>query len=504
MRPSKLAFSILIASLFGFGSAANAQSLYDIYKETQQNKYQAKRISSLQDLLRYQDQSQYKKKKEIEAVAAQARLESLEMYAFNIAIKAAISNRIAEINSTVAKNERYLDAIYNFQPLMIGNRVVPPVITEARGLYNQNSNLQIRLSGVVYDINEQARFSSVAPNWREYLTFPSAADAYDEVVFGTIGFEPKTTEEKRIWVKASQKGWEQGITQANNILLAAMDNLNRDYTGMVRFHQFVKQGKVSMPIIRNYDLYDTNLGQRLLLDEQLLQIEAVPEFITRPAPTAYDPVSNTITYTPDDVRPDTAVPVSQMRPVEIKNAQDAINTNNGAWERSVAISLAQKEQSTIQKDWDTQLETTPAFSLPINQQPEISVNARIEHDTTIDATKKPKVQGVQQDDIAYSKTQEMASMQVKTSAASAIPVQNSGGYEEGLNPNASLIAYVEKSQQEQKQDEATGRKSTPRVVRTETKPTPGSVKNTNPIVHDLSSELNNSKSNYPIPQKKGE
>lgn len=37
-----------------------------------------------------------------------------------------------------------------------------------------------------------------------------------------------------------------------------------------------------MPIIKNYELYDSNMGERLVLDEQLLQIEVLPQFTNQP------------------------------------------------------------------------------------------------------------------------------------------------------------------------------------------------------------------------------
>lgn len=236
-------------------------------------------INSPAELLQFQERMARASDKDKESlIAGDIKMKAMYDYAKAVAIRAAMTSRINSIQSVVETHGRELDAIYNFEPLMIQKRVVPPVITEARDLYNQSSSLQIRLSKALFNIERQAYFSSTAPNWREYLKFNSEGSAYGK--FGYVGgdMQPKTKMESEIWADATQKGWELGSRQANVILEQAMAKLNRDYTGMIRFHTMVLEGKLTMPSVSNYNLYDSNNGSRLIVGEELLEIDVLPTF----------------------------------------------------------------------------------------------------------------------------------------------------------------------------------------------------------------------------------
>lgn len=278
MRLNKL-FLSLFAGLF-LSYTAHAQSLTSLANQTYEMNSETAKINSLYELLQYQQNAKTNSKKMLSAIEQQARETAMKEYAYSLAIKTAITSQLGKAHDEVKANSRNLDAIYNFEQLMIQGKVVPPVITEARNLYNQNTPHQIRLSGAVYDIYAQARFSSTAPNWRDYLVFPNERDAYELIAFGATGFEPKNDRERKIWVTATKQGWDAGVAQANDMVITAMDRLNRDYIGMTRFHTFVAQGRISMPVISSYNLYDSNLGERLVLDERLLQIQTLPTFKT--------------------------------------------------------------------------------------------------------------------------------------------------------------------------------------------------------------------------------
>ena len=277
---SRLCYYLLL-SIGIITAPAQAKTLTEISKAYNQSTSNATmQINSLYELLQYQQNAKQTAKLALKSIEIQARDEAINEYAFNLAIRTAITSQLTKAHNGIMANQRELDSIYNFVPLMIQGKVVPPVITESRNLYNQSGTNQIRLSGAVYDIYTQARFSSVAPNWRDYLVFPQENNAYELIAFGATGFEPKNDHEKEIWVKATIDGWKQGQKQANDIIQNAMDRLNRDYIGMVRFHTFVAQGKVTMPIINSYQLYDSNLGERLILDEHLLELQTLPTFKT--------------------------------------------------------------------------------------------------------------------------------------------------------------------------------------------------------------------------------
>lgn len=207
--------------------------------------------------------------------AAKARSQAILDTALGIGVKAGMAWQLRNIDSAVKKREREFDTVYDFGHMMIQDRVVPPVITEARDLYNQDGDYALRLSGAYYKIENQARFASVAPSWREYLTFPKPDLDRAALMAALL---PRDSEEKRVWELAVSDGWRQGVEQANLMLQYGLDRMNRDITGMIRFHTFVMQGKLTMPAIASESIAVTHNGQTMAVDETLLRITTLPEF----------------------------------------------------------------------------------------------------------------------------------------------------------------------------------------------------------------------------------
>ncbi len=206
--------------------------------------------------------------------AQRARSQALLDTALGVGVKAGIAWQLNNISKDIQARERALDTIYDFGGLMIQSRVVPPVIIEATDLYNQDGDYALRLSGAYYKIETQARFSSVAPSWRAYLSFPTGArpsPGYDMI-------KPTTSAEKNLWKQGVADGWQQGVDQANVMLEHSLDLLNRDFTGMLRFHRFVLQGKITMPVIASESIPVTNDGATMTVDETLLRITTLSEF----------------------------------------------------------------------------------------------------------------------------------------------------------------------------------------------------------------------------------
>lgn len=207
--------------------------------------------------------------------AQKARAQAIIDTGLSVGLKAGLAWQLRNVEAAVDKVSRDLESIYDFNPLMIQQRVVPPVITEARNLYNQDGDYAVRLSGAFYKIERQARFSSVSPNWREYLNFPKATVDRGNLMSMLM---PSTDEERAVWRVAVKNGWDQGVEQANIMLTQAMDRLNRDFGGMSRFHRFVITGKITLPAIASEDIPVSQNGATMAVDETLLRITTLPEF----------------------------------------------------------------------------------------------------------------------------------------------------------------------------------------------------------------------------------
>jgi defect-in-organelle-trafficking protein DotC len=203
---------------------------------------------------------------------ATAREQGVFDEAVRIAVSAGLAYQIGNIKKAVDAQSRELDTIYNFAPLMISGRVVPPVISESRDIYTQDGEQTLRLSGVRYEIVSQARFSSTPPNWRAYLTLPEPSTDF------VIGVRPQNEAEQKIWRYASRIAWNEGINQANAMLDRATDKLNRDFTGMVRYRTMLAENRVTAPLIATQDIPVTKEGSALVIDDTLLRITALPDF----------------------------------------------------------------------------------------------------------------------------------------------------------------------------------------------------------------------------------
>lgn len=231
------------------------------------------------DFLKAQEQAAFKGEATTnELYKRDVRLRSLEQYAFQAAARQGIKSRLKQMELAISKNARDLDAIYDFAPLLIKGKVIPPVITEANDIYNLEDSTTIKTSDRIYQIKNQARFSSVAPNWRAYMQLPIESKAYGSEVFVSKALMPENESEKQVWLMATVKGWDSGVEQANTMLENNFKRLNRDYVGMVRFHEFVLQGKLTMPLINEYDLDNSNDGNTMVLNEQMLKLTQLPQF----------------------------------------------------------------------------------------------------------------------------------------------------------------------------------------------------------------------------------
>ncbi len=203
-----------------------------------------------------------------------ARKQAVYDTALSLGIKAGLQNQLLIINQAIDKNINNLDKVYNFEPYLIYSRVVPPIITESRNLYNQDGEDAVRLSGALYKIERKARIVSVAPNWREYLNFPKST----YILNTSPAIKPHSSEEASLWKKALHNGWKDGIEQANVMLKLAFDRLNRDFVGMLRFHRFFEEGKVTLPVLAASKMDMTKNSSSLILNEELLRLTVQSDF----------------------------------------------------------------------------------------------------------------------------------------------------------------------------------------------------------------------------------
>lgn len=265
---SKKIFYVLSVISFGvMCNIAQAQTAYPGLNFPQPSVSNSNNISaaSMQDLMsaRIGTSSNEKAKDEVPEMRRQA----LSDIASALGASGGLSFRMKEIKTDIDKNASRLDRLFDFSMVLYSNGVLAPVITEGLSNYSQLSDDEVRIADKTYKIESPARFVSVYPNWRTYLRFD-----FPSYETPSSAYLPKNDGEKLVWDEAIQKGWEQGISQANSIFEASYNRLERDYMGMLKFHILAEQKLVTQPLIAKANLGITGGGNEMSINDQVFRI----------------------------------------------------------------------------------------------------------------------------------------------------------------------------------------------------------------------------------------
>ncbi|MCB9988533.1 MAG: type IV secretory system conjugative DNA transfer family protein [Rhodospirillales bacterium] len=184
------------------------------------------------------------------------------------------------IRQQLDQRASYMDRIYDFRTLLIpapsGLLIEPPVISEEiNAMLINTSGSEAAVSDRIYNINKNARIVSTARSWRNYL----------ERTWGTVApppdiLRPNDEEERARWVEWIRQGWEEGVTQADQIFEQDLNQLATDYQGMVRYRVLLAQGMVSPPYTLQTDRGVTGGGTQMRVGDRAVQITGMPSLMS--------------------------------------------------------------------------------------------------------------------------------------------------------------------------------------------------------------------------------
>jgi defect in organelle trafficking protein DotC len=199
----------------------------------------------------------------------------LEETGISIGAQTALYVRAKQIDDVLKKNDKMLDRIFNFYGLMLPHSVLPPVLLEGRNTLNLAGPDAIRISDRTYRIHKQARFVTAVPNWRDFLwlKFEQPDRPHNSLL-------PKNRRERKVWEKAVEKGWKQGLRQGNSIFADNLAAIKQDYLGMIRYRILLAQNMVSPPFVARTELGVTGNGTHMNINDQVLRITALPQLQT--------------------------------------------------------------------------------------------------------------------------------------------------------------------------------------------------------------------------------
>ncbi|MBA2651173.1 MAG: type IV secretion system DotC family protein [Tatlockia sp.] len=202
---------------------------------------------------------------------------ALKENALSVGAQAGLAWRARMIDDKLTLLARRLDTIYDFNSLILEHNILPPVLLEGRNTLNLADPMTIRISDRTYKITKQARFVTTPPNWRQYLWLdfkpPEAPNSF---------LLPKSRRERQVWKFHVEKGWRNGIEQANNILEESIARIKEDYLGMIRYRKLLAMNMVSPPYVANTDLGVTGDASEIHIDDRILRITALPGLNTNP------------------------------------------------------------------------------------------------------------------------------------------------------------------------------------------------------------------------------
>lgn len=203
------------------------------------------------------------------------RAKSLQETATSLGAQGGLSWASDQINTWLDRNKKFLETTFNFSGMILTHGVLPPVLQQGDNSLNLADPNTVRIADRTYKILQQARFVTTPPNWREFLWMSFSRPELPNKVF-----LPRTSEERKVWIKYIQLGWEKGVQQAYGIFQQNLARLKRDYQGMTLYRKLLHERMISPPYVARTELGITGEDGVMRVNDQVLRITALPKLQT--------------------------------------------------------------------------------------------------------------------------------------------------------------------------------------------------------------------------------
>jgi len=188
------------------------------------------------------------------------------------------SERSREILAVLNGREGELDRRFDFGRMVIGNNVLPPVISVSHGVVSVQDDV-LRVAGILYQIDEPARFALPSPTWRNWLWM--GLDVASVATPDLSGSLPANDAERAFWRQMVAQGHAMGRLQANETFDHNMALLDRTYGGMRRFYDLYHRGVVTAPALASaHRLAHQEDANTLSIGDAIFRITAPTGFTT--------------------------------------------------------------------------------------------------------------------------------------------------------------------------------------------------------------------------------
>jgi len=174
----------------------------------------------------------------------QIRHQTLKQAAFSWGVQEGLFWRYGNIVDSLDKQSLELHTVFSFNKFIVDGKMLLPSIIKADRIFEQTANDTVRTVNVSFTLDKPARLVPQTPTWRDYLI-----RSIDEPQKPHDAIFPRTSEETMVWVENLNKGWEEGVSQADDIFEIDLRRLQRDIEGMYRFRKLLAMGIVTTSFI---------------------------------------------------------------------------------------------------------------------------------------------------------------------------------------------------------------------------------------------------------------
>lgn len=212
-----------------------------------------------------------------------ARVDLVGKAARGAGIRAGFAEEMDRITAVLADPElrAELDRRWDFTEVVSGD-IVPPVIAEAHDITETTGDRRLILTLGSFEILRPARLSTRPPNWRDYLI----VEAYSAPAPAAVA--PHNAAEQTAWDGEYGPAKEIGIREARATFAENVNRLDRDLSGMQRYHELAARGALSLPVVsaKTTKLRISDQGRRADIGERIVELRVTPSFKAA-APAAY-------------------------------------------------------------------------------------------------------------------------------------------------------------------------------------------------------------------------
>ena len=205
----------------------------------------------------------------------QIRLRTLKQAAFSWGVQEGLYWRYQNIVELMESQSLELHTVFSFNKFIVDGKMLLPSIVQAERIFDQTSDTSVRTVNVSFTLDKPARLVPQPPTWRDYLirSIDEPQKPHD-VIF------PRTSDEREVWIENLNRGWHEGIKQADDIYEIDLRHMTKDIEGMYRFRKLLVMGVVTMPRISSskYSVMKLDNGKTINLNDVVYSITAQSDF----------------------------------------------------------------------------------------------------------------------------------------------------------------------------------------------------------------------------------